>query len=152
MCRYPVVCVIPHWRYGKCTLTVIYFRVLSTFSLQSLRTLSVRQMTPARLRFENRDDFTTPVPIAGCIFSTAVDLSYTFSEIALPTPRDDEKFCCSQTERRGGLRRECVGRGGAREGEEGDASAIFRNLAAILRSIQVKRYNAYLLWFLRVPS
>lgn len=44
--------------------------------------------------FENfyRDEFTTLVPVDDRIFSTSVDLTYTFGAIALPTPADEKKF------------------------------------------------------------
>ncbi|KAF5327821.1 hypothetical protein D9619_005076 [Psilocybe cf. subviscida] len=44
--------------------------------------------------FENfyRDEFTTLVPVDDRIFSTSVDLTYTFAAIALPTPADGNKF------------------------------------------------------------
>lgn len=44
--------------------------------------------------FENfvRDEFTTLVPVNDRILSTSVDLSYTFSPVALTTPTDEKKF------------------------------------------------------------
>ncbi|KJA25137.1 hypothetical protein HYPSUDRAFT_38099 [Hypholoma sublateritium FD-334 SS-4] len=44
--------------------------------------------------FENffRDEFTTLVPVNDRIFSTSVDLTYTFADIALPAPTDEKKF------------------------------------------------------------
>ncbi len=44
--------------------------------------------------FENffRDEFTTLVPVNDRIFSTSVDLTYTFADIALPSPADEKKF------------------------------------------------------------
>jgi len=44
--------------------------------------------------FENfiKDEYTTLVPVNDRIFSTSVDLSYTFSPVQLSSPKDDKKL------------------------------------------------------------
>lgn len=44
--------------------------------------------------FENfyKDEFTTLIPVNDRIFSTSVDLSYTFTSVPLTAPTDEKKF------------------------------------------------------------
>jgi urate oxidase len=44
--------------------------------------------------FENffKDEYTTLVPVNDRIFSTSVDLAYTFSPVQLSSPKDDRKL------------------------------------------------------------
>ena len=61
-------------------------------SSSNLRTHLVLKTTESSFSNFIRDEYTTLVEVDDRIFSTAVDLSYSFSPVSIPAPDDDKKL------------------------------------------------------------
>jgi urate oxidase len=82
--RSPLECQI----FSVCSRLLLHTAHISLNGLGSL----VLKSTGSAFEGFYRDEYTTLTPVNDRIFSTSVDLTYTFADIALKAPTDEKKF------------------------------------------------------------